>query len=455
MAAISTSTKPAHAKNAHPSVVAAAVVVIVVAAVVVVVVAAATVVAAAAAVVAAARAVKAAAASAGKQLRLTTDRSHPEQTLHEGGGPQRTPAFFFFKSDPPQITMERFTCSCGNVLFFGNSHCLTCGSDVGYDPKNDRLIPIRPGSGVKLCDNGQRYNLCNWVLPSSSPDTLCVSCRMNRTIPDLSSDRNKTLWARMETAKRRLLYTLLRLGIKLPSKKEDPQNGLAFDIVSTLKNPDVTTGHLNGVITVNLEEADDTYRQFNRQQLGESSRTLLGHFRHESAHYLWQRFLSPLIWEDPRRLAFRERFGDEWIDYAAALQTHYDKGSPAGWEQNYITAYAASHPWEDWAETWSHYLQILDGLETCETLGIQVKFIALPLITLPAKAGTLPASLPQSADADGDFLAWLQRWMCLAPVLNEVSHSIGEPPLYPFIITTKVAQKLRLAHHYAQVWGQQ
>ncbi len=187
------------------------------------------------------------------------------------------------------------------------------------------------------------------------------------------------LWGRMEMAKRRLIYTLLRLGITLPSKAEDPRSGLAFDIVSTQSNPTVTTGHLNGVITVNLEEADDTYRQFNRQQLGESSRTLLGHFRHESAHYFWQRCLSELAWDDPLRLAFRERFGDEWLDYASALSLHYQQGAPAGWEQDFITGYAASHPWEDWAETWAHYLQILDGLETCESLGIQVQFITLPL----------------------------------------------------------------------------
>ena len=261
------------------------------------------------------------------------------------------------------------------------------------------------------------------------------------------------LWARMEMAKRRLLHTLLRLGITLPSKKDNPKDGLAFDIVSTLVNPTVTTGHLNGVITVNLEEADDTYRQFNRQQLGENSRTLLGHFRHESAHYLWQRQLSELAWDDPLRLAFRERFGDEWKDYAASLSAHYERGTAAGWEQEYITAYAASHPWEDWAETWAHYLQIVDGLETCEELGIQVKHVALPLVMLPVEAGFLPTMLVSTLAEEGEFLAWLQRWMCVSTVLNEIALSLGEQALYPFVISVRVAQKLRLAHHYAKVWG--
>ncbi len=348
--------------------------------------------------------------------------------------------------------MQRFTCDCGNVLFFGSSKCLKCGQVVGYDPQSETMVTLRPDRGVKRCDNGVRYGVCNWLLPKSSPEVLCVACRMNRTIPELHVERNLMLWGRMEIAKRQLIYTLLRLGMKLPSKAESPEAGLAFDIISTVSNPAVTTGHLNGVITVNLEEADDTYRQINRQQLGESSRTLLGHFRHESAHYLWRRYLSNLAWDDPQRLAFRERFGDEWIDYAGALSTYYARGAPVGWEQSFITGYAASHPWEDWAETWAHYLQIIDGLETCESLGIQVQHLALALVMLPGEAGTLPSMLEQSGVSDGEFLAWLQRWMCLSTVLNEISHSLGEPPLYPFVISVRVAQKLRLAHHFSKKW---
>lgn len=348
--------------------------------------------------------------------------------------------------------MQRFTCDCGNVLFFGSSKCLKCGGDVGYDPAQGLMTRLRAGGRMKRCENGVKHGVCNWTLPANSNERLCVACSMNRTIPELSTARNLMLWGRMEMAKRRLIYTLLRLGIPLPSKRKDAQTGLAFDIVSTLSNPTVTTGHLNGVITVNLEEADDTYRQINRQQLGENSRTLLGHFRHESAHYLWQRCLSHLAWDHPWRLAFRERFGDEWRDYSAALNTHYQHGAPSGWEQEYITAYAASHPWEDWAETWAHYLQIVDGLETCESLGIQVKHLSLPLVMLPVEAGFLPTMLMSTTTEEGEFLAWLQRWMCLSSVLNEISLSLGEPALYPFVISVRVAQKMRLAHYFAQVW---
>jgi hypothetical protein len=349
--------------------------------------------------------------------------------------------------------MQRFTCECGNVLFFGSSRCLKCSSEVGYDPQGGAMVRLQPGSRMKRCDNGVKHGVCNWVLRADSSEMLWLACRLNRTIPDLSTDRNRMLWGRVEMAKRRFIYTLLRMGIALPSKAENPQAGLAFDIVSTLSNPEVTMGHLNGVITVNLEEADDTYRQINRQQLGENSRTLLGHFRHESGHYFWSRCLSELAWGDPLRIAFRERFGDEWLDYSAALGAHYQRGAPAGWEQDFISAYASSHPWEDWAETWAHYLQIVDGLETCENLGIQVKFIALPLVTLPVEAGFLPTILPSTIAADGEFLAWLQRWMCISTMLNEISNSLGESALYPFFISVRVAQKLRLAHHFAKVWA--
>jgi hypothetical protein len=350
--------------------------------------------------------------------------------------------------------MRRFTCECGNVLFFDSVTCLACGSPTGYDPQGRVMGRLGPGTGFKPCDNGVRYGVCNWVLPSDSPEALCRSCRLNRTIPDLTTDRNRMLWGRMERAKRRLLYALLRLGITLPSQSEAGAAGLAFDILSTVSDPTVTTGHLKGVITVNLEEADDTYRQFNRQQLGESSRTLLGHFRHESAHYFWGRFLSHLAWDDPLRLAFRERFGNESLDYASALHGHYQNGPPAGWEQNFITAYAASHPWEDWAETWAHYLEIQDGIETCESLGLRVQHLTVPLVILPGAAGTLPSVLPQSGVADGAFLAALQRWTCLSTTCNEIAHSLGEPTLYPFVISLRAAQKLRLAHHFANVWAQ-
>lgn len=339
------------------------------------------------------------------------------------------------------------------MLFFGSTQCLACGREVGYSPKFNKMAPLSGRGGFKRCANGAVYNLCNWLVEAGSAETHCVACRLNQVVPDLNNERNKLLWGRMELAKRRMLHTLLYLGISLPSKSENLQQGLAFEIVSTVLNPSVTTGHLNGVITVNLEEADDTYRQINRQQLGENSRTLLGHFRHESAHYLWARFMANLNWDHPWRIAFRECYGNEWQDYSMSLGMYYRYGAPPDWEQRFISPYASSHPWEDWAETWAHYLQMIDGLETAEAMGLQVQYLSLPLVTLPSKAGFLPVNLPQDPHADDAFLAMLQRWICISTVLNEMADSLGEAQLYPFVIPMDVARKMRLAHYLASVWG--
>jgi hypothetical protein len=340
--------------------------------------------------------------------------------------------------------MDRVVCDCGNTLFFENWKCLQCSREVGYDPSARMMLTLEAGNGLQRCANGIRHGVCNWLVWSRYGEELCLSCRLNRTIPDLKIPKNVVLWGRMEAAKRRLICTFLGLGIPLTTMAENPRHGLAFDIVSVRTDPTKTMGHLNGVITVNLEEADDTYRQINREQLGESSRTLLGHFRHESGHFIWQRWVNEWQWDDVRRTAFRERFGDERADYTASLKRHYKKGAPADWEQSHISAYATSHPWEDWAETWAHYLQIVEALETAEGLGLETDRIALPPAVFPPEAGELPSVLKADAQVNEKFLVWLGRWASLSTVLNEISASLGQPALYPYILSKGVAQKLRL-----------
>ena len=250
--------------------------------------------------------------------------------------------------------------------------------------------------------------------------------------------------SRRPAVSRRPEPTLLR-NYNLTLRRKDAKKNSA--------DPQVTMGHLDGIITVTLEEADDAYRQLNRQRLGESSRTLLGHFRHEIAHYFWGRWLTKLPPGSPQKLAVHEVFGDESRDYGDALTEYYNAGPPAGWEQNFISAYASSHPWEDWAETWAHYLQLTDAVETCESLGIKAQHISMPVTVLPAETAHLPAILKQDESVDAAFVLLLQRWVGLSTVLNEISLSVGEAPLYPYVITVPVAQKLRLAHHFALSWN--
>jgi hypothetical protein len=352
---------------------------------------------------------------------------------------------------PDTIPVLSYQCACGNPVYFDSSLCLSCGSSLGFDPLADRILPA---ANSRLCSNGTRYNVCNWLIPHDSPDDLCLACRLNRTIPDLTRPGNLPLWSRIEAAKRRALRSLVNMGLPLRTLAEDPDAGLAFDIVSHIADPAISTGYLAGVITINLEEADDVHRRISQQQLGESSRTLLGHFHHECGHYVWELAFAPWPPDHPIRAAFRSCFGDESSNYPAALARHYSYGPLPDWESSFISAYASSHPSEDWAETWAHYLHLTEAMETCSHAGIHAHNLSLPLVPIASNAASLPPPLMNAgASDDPPFLAALQRWACLTTILNEVSLSLGEPRLYPFVISTTVAQKLRLAHHVAGFWG--
>jgi hypothetical protein len=350
--------------------------------------------------------------------------------------------------------MEIFFCeSCGSRLFFENVACLHCGATVGFLPEERRLAALEPaddglwrrvgdpgGKAWRMCHNYAVQGVCNWMIPSESTDQFCVACALNRTIPDISDPAKHALWRKMEAAKHRLCFTLLKLGLPLVPKSVDPVNGLAFDFLSDQDpqfnegeaNRRVLTGHAAGVITINLAEADDAVREQMRLNLREVYRTLLGHFRHEIGHYYWDRLVrdSPLIDE------VRTVFGDERIDYAESLQRHYHGGgnTPGGWETHFVTAYAAAHPWEDWAETWAHYLHIMDTLETAAAQGIII-----------AKGGTSHAL----QDPFGrDFEAILVDWHALRLILNSLNRSMGLADPYPFVISPSVARKLAFIHDW-------
>src|SRR6185436_17928775 len=190
----------------------------------------------------------------------------------------------------------------------------------------------------------------------------CRSCRLDKVIPNLANAGAKEGWHRLESAKRRLLYTLIDLGL--------PVEGLAFQFLEDAPGGNkVFTGHEGGVITINVAEADDPFREKMRVQMGEAYRTLLGHFRHEVGHHYWERLVS----QSDRLAGFRERFGDERADYDQARQRHYEQGPPADWGTRFVSVYASMHPWEDWAETWAHYLHMTDTLETARAHGVVVR----------------------------------------------------------------------------------
>ncbi|HEX8325512.1 MAG TPA: putative zinc-binding peptidase, partial [Tepidisphaeraceae bacterium] len=267
--------------------------------------------------------------------------------------------------------MKVFHCDhCDQLIFFENNQCVNCKRTLAYvtdlggvaslDDRKDGTwtSPLKAAQGktYKLCDNYTNQQICNWAFPSSDPNTLCTACRLTRTIPDLTVPGHKLSWYKLEVAKRRLLYTLQHLGLPTKNKIEDPEHGLIFDFLADPVDPNaprVLTGHAEGVITLNLDEADDAVREKRRHDMHEPYRTLLGHFRHEVGHYYWDVLIKP----EPQRLAaFRALFGSDEADYAAALQKHYNEGSPANWQESFVSEYATTHAWEDWAETWAHYL---------------------------------------------------------------------------------------------------
>lgn len=289
----------------------------------------------------------------------------------------------------------------------------------------------------KLCANYTDHGVCNWAIGAGNAESFCRSCALTHVIPTLDTAANKAAWSKLETAKRRLLYAILSLELPLFGKAQDAQRGLEFRFLSdsVTVNGDrsrVLTGHDDGLITINVAEADDVYRETQRLHQHEPYRTLLGHFRHEIGHYYWDQ----LIANSDRLEEFRRLFGDEQADYQEALKLHYERGAPANWEATFVSAYASTHPWEDWAESWAHVMHMADALETAHEVGLSVKPLRRdePALSIPAK--------PSLARV-GDFDELVLEWKSLTYVLNNLTRGLGLADAYPFVLSGPVIEKLR------------
>jgi hypothetical protein len=357
-------------------------------------------------------------------------------------------------SGPEALSSRHFRtyrCRCGNHIFFRNSQCLKCQAVLGYLPHEALLLPLSPGpqpdtwlaDGHKepftLCGNRVLAAGCNWLKAADDPNPRCIACRLNRTIPNLDDEENARFWRLIELAKRRLVAQLLALGLPVKSRvDEDHERGVAFDFLrSPPDGPRVLTGHADGLITLNVEEADDSRRERLRLDLHEPYRALLGHLRHEIGHYYWDRLVRDGLWLEP----FRRVFGDERADYAAALKANYEHGPPPDWRDRHISAYASTHPWEDWAETWAHYLHLVDSLGTALGFGLS----ADDLESEYEPIGHDALYDPDDAEADR-FLDLLNSWLEMTMVLNELARSMGQPDFYPFVMSRPVVAKLQFVH---------
>ena len=350
--------------------------------------------------------------------------------------------------------MKTFHCQyCGHPVFFDNVKCLQCESALAFLPDRLNVAAIEevPGEGgplwrprarsrktsparYRLCGN-QPQNGCNFTVPADDPNPLCVACRLTRTIPDLSQPQNTLLWSRLEAAKRRLFYTLAKLGLVATCPPAGQADGPVFEFLADLPGQPVMTGHSAGLITLNIAEADDAERVRRRIEMHEPYRTLLGHFRHESGHYYWDR----LIDEGGRVQGFRAVFGDESVDYQQALQDHYARGGTVpDWRESFVSAYASAHPWEDWAETWAHYLHMVDLLETAASYNMR--------LSVPGQDTELEDVVNPLETGQPDFDTLVEQWVPVTLLVNSLNRSLGQEDAYPFALSTGALEKLRYVH---------
>jgi hypothetical protein len=325
--------------------------------------------------------------------------------------------------------VRAFTCdNCGQLLFFENSLCLRCSARLGFVPSRLDIVELDGplGATLRKCGNAGLAE-CNWLIEDSDPGPLCRSCALTRKRPGDDDPGGLAAFAKSEAAKRRLIFELLDLGLPIA-------DDLAFDLLSSRTGP-VVTGHDDGVITIDLAESDDARRERRRAELGEPYRTMLGHFRHEVGHYYW-----PILVERTGELERgRSLFGDDRLDYDTALKRHYELGPPRDWRSRYVSAYATMHPWEDWAETFAHYLHILDTLQTAAAFGLA---ISGPDEVRDHSLASLPA--PDAAERPFDVI--IDDWLPLTYALNAVNRSMGHEDLYPFTLATTVIEKLAFVH---------
>jgi hypothetical protein len=347
--------------------------------------------------------------------------------------------------------MKLFECqSCGNILYFENRYCGRCGHRVGFLPETETMTaldadgaawrPIKSGGASRLFCANAEYDACNWMVSENSQEIYCLACRHNGQVPDLTIPTQLAGWRELELGKHRLFYSLLRWKLPLRTRAEDPVHGLIFNFLADRENhPKVMTGHDDGVITIALTEADDLERERRRLQMGEPYRTILGHFRHEVGHHFW----DVLVRDGGKLDACRAVFGDDTVDYEEALAIHYKNGAAPDWQSNFVSSYATAHPWEDFAETWAHYLHIVDTLEMAGEFGLDVK----PKLD---RIGGLSSHIdfdPYEATGIDQVMA---AWLPFVFAINSVSRTMGTRELYPFVLSPAVIHKLGFIYDLVQ-----
>lgn len=315
--------------------------------------------------------------------------------------------------------MQRFVCpGCGRRAYFHNLLC-PCGHDLGFDITRMAML-----NEALFCPNRWQIS-CNWI--AGPTGGLCQSCAMSQVVPNLSVGNNLQLLNRAERAKRWVLANIAKWNWFTAADRgprprflmlsEDTGDG-------TGRALQISMGHLAGEITINVTEADELIRLQRRQELGEQYRSMVGHFRHELAHFFFDRLaVAPDFLP-----GFRALFGDERANYGMALQNYYavqQNPSP-----DFITPYAGAHPHEDWAETVAHLLHLVDMTDSFVSTGM----------TMP---GVPEGFAPYAADDAEELLDIAAR---VAIAVNDINRALDNRDLYPFVLTSPMRRKMAFAH---------
>ena len=334
--------------------------------------------------------------------------------------------------------MRRFTCeSCAEEVAFDALRCASCSSPLGYVPAQQAVKVLHPAAGAVSfsisgddaefwrCPNSARG--CNWVLPAGTGDIWCRSCGLTPGRPDETNPDALAAWSTAEAVKRRLVHQLDHLALPIDPRSDATPDGLAFDLVY-VPGQFGPAGKVDEAVTLDLADADVQDVGAPPRRVHAPFRTLIGNLRHKVGHHYWHR----LVGQSDHVTPFRRLFGDERADYPAAIEPHQAAVAHHWDASRFVTGRAESHPFEDWAETFAHYLHILDATDTAEAY------------RLPD--GQCEMGRPQSSPGGGTFAEILRLWRPTAPAVNALAASLGLPAVYPFQLTGVVLQKFEFVH---------
>jgi hypothetical protein len=344
--------------------------------------------------------------------------------------------------------VRAFACPvCNAFTPFDSDGCAECGTTLGFHLATKSMLPITDGvvalDGRQWVRCTQHETLaCNWLAPAEQTAFergRCLAHSLIRREPDADDTLAREKLVPTAAALRRLVYQLHDIGLPIdPFWRQD--GGLAFDLLSSYTTGErVIIGHAGGVITIDLVESLDDYRESLRVRLGEPYRTMLGHFRHEVGHYYQHVLVETGFGAKEYLDECRTLFGDERASYKDAIARHYEFGPPAGWSETFISEYATMHPWEDFAECFAHYLHIADTIDTSREAGM---VLHADLVRFAAPRDIVPLESYDDVPIERMLFDW--RWMSL--FFNRVNTAMGKNPLYPFEIPRAVAGKLGFIH---------